>query len=77
MLFQAIQVIKKISRKKDADMATYVLLMISVTFGDEKEDFVKYLVELWKIDLELPMSQAFAYYDFKANERRTTFVSAF
>jgi hypothetical protein len=63
--------------QKDSDIATYILLMLSVTFGDEKEDFVKYLVELWKYDLNLPMSQAFAYYDFRANERRTTFVSAF
>ena len=65
------------STKGDKDTANYVMLMLNVTFGDEREDFVKYLVELWKYDLNLPMSQTFAYYDFRANERRTTFVSAF
>lgn len=54
-------------------MSNFILLMLNVTFGDGHENFVKFLVELWKIDLKLPLTQSFTTYDFKANERNTTF----
>ena len=56
---------------------TYVLLMLQVVFSLAQPEFLRYLVELWKYDLQLQTTQQFEYYDFKASERSTTFRAAY
>ena len=76
LVLQAIAVIKKMSQKKDDALATYLLLMLQEVFASDNEALLRYLVELWKIDLELPVNPQFEYFDFRTNERRTTFRTA-
>ena len=80
LALQAIQVIKKMCQQsqngRDHDLVTYVLLMLQVVFVAGKPELLTYFVELWKYDLQLPTSPIFEFYDFKANERRTTYNTA-
>lgn len=50
-MLQAIAVIKKMSSKKDEALAAYLLLMLQEVFSSGEESLLRYLVELWKIDL--------------------------
>lgn len=76
LVLQAIQVINKMCQNQDNDLMTYILLMLQVVFKSAKPSYLSFLCELWMYDLQLPTSQAFEYYNFKANERRTTFNAA-
>ena len=56
-MLQAIQVVKKMfQHQEDYALVTYVLMMLQAVFSSPKSDYLRYLIELWKHDLQLPTS---------------------
>lgn len=47
--------------------------MLKEVYTKEKGILLKYLTELWTLDLELPYNSDFEFFDYQINARRTTF----